>query len=257
MALKNLAKLINEASKVKPIQDQFLQDLTVTIEKADESHTPSKTYKPSSLGGCMRNLYFQVTGATPDDEDRSYTNIGQTASGTDRHVTIQTAISKMQAMGFDCEWINVAEFLKTHPVDGTIVERQSGMETKCRNTILNINFLCDGLIKYKGKYYIVEIKTESFYKWQGQVQPYDDHITQASSYSVCLGVDNIIFIYENRDSCDLKTFLVHVTDEMKEERVVGKINTCDEYVAKGEVPPKSTIKKDCTYCRYKKECNKW
>ena len=117
--------------------------------------------------------------------------------------------------------------------------------------------MCDGIVKYRGKYYIIEIKTESFYKWQGQVQPFEDHKVQAAAYSTCLNINSIIFLYENRDICDLKVFQFDVTEQMKEDLVVSKIETCNSYVNGGGIPPKSENKKDCTYCNYKTECGKW
>ena len=42
---------------------------------------------------------------------------------------------------------------------------QSGMECKLYHKKLNMSFMCDGIIKYKSKYFIFEFKTETANKW--------------------------------------------------------------------------------------------
>src|SRR5690606_11740101 len=138
MSLKNLAKLINQTTQEKTVEQEFLFQLNEAISRLDgeNSRPPSKSYKPSSLGGCMRNMYFQVIGAPLDPAgttDASF--VGICESGTDRHERIQTAITNMQRLGYDCEWIDVEEYLKVRPQTGTEVVSKQGMETKLKNTV--------------------------------------------------------------------------------------------------------------------------
>jgi len=254
-ALKNIHRLIEAAQKELPVEQEFLSDLKAAIERSEESRLPSRTYKPSSLI-CLRNMYFQVIGQQPDEEKADSCLIGICQTGSARHEHLQQAIASMKKLGIDCEYIDVEKFVNSRKPKGTKVVQKQGMETKCYNEILNMSFLCDGIIRYKGRYYILEIKTESLYKWQTRNAPADDHITQASCYSVCLGLDDVIFLYENRDNCDKKCYLVHVTDSMKEERVVGKIAECDSYVQKLIPPPMTENKRACNYCGYKSACRK-
>lgn len=243
-------------TKVKPIEQEFLQDLTHAIERLDKPRKPSTKYKPSSLGGCMRNMFFMVTGVEPTVEKRTYTNIGITETGTDRHEHLQKALSKMQKLGYDCEWISVSDYIKKVEPAGTKVTKDMGYETKCYNSILDMNFLADGVVKYKGVYYLIEIKTETLFKWQGQTQPYQKHIKQASAYGLCLGIDKVFFIYENRDNSDKKVFKLDITTAMKEE-VIAEVEECNGFVERQEVPPKDTAGNNCTYCKYKAECKRW
>lgn len=259
MSLKNLAKLIHETTKEKTVEQDFLFQLNEAISRLDAEHSrpPSKTYKPSSLGGCMRNMYYQVVGAEQDPSQmRDASAVGITESGTDRHERIQKAIANMQRLGYDCEWIDVEEYLKSRPQPGTVVVSKQGMETKLRNTILNLSFLCDGVIKFNGHYYIIEIKTEASFKWNGRTDVVEKHKAQACAYSVALGIDSIIFIYENRDFCSKKTFLYEVTEKDKEDKVLHTIATCDSYIERNLIPPKTTVQSECKYCSYKKLCAK-
>ena len=117
--------------------------------------------------------------------------------------------------------------------------------------------MCDGLLKYRGKYYILEIKTESTFKWQNRTDVDDGHKDQATTYSMLLQVPNVIFLYENRDVCKLKAFMFNVTAEMKES-LISYIEECDGYVSRQIAPPKSDSvpKKTCGYCMYKTQCRK-
>lgn len=257
MALKNLGKLVKNITENKPVHEQFLYELNDTIARLQEPHKPSKSYKPSSLGGCKRNVYFQIQGVEQDKQKVDSNLAGICEAGSDRHEKIQTWVSKMSEAGYDCEWIDVEKYLKAFPVTGTSVVKKSGMETKCYNSILNMSFLCDGIIKYLGNYYILEIKTEASFKWNGQTKPFEKHIVQATCYSCCLGIDDIIFVYENRDVCSKKAFLTHVTNEMKESLVISEINEIDEYVNTNTVPPKTDHINECKYCNYKETCKRY
>lgn len=258
MSLKNLAKLIAESNREKTPEQEFLFLLNEATVRLEKRRQPSKTFKPSSLGGCLRRVYFEVTGAEIDDNQQVDPNlVGIAQSGTDRHERIQKTIAQMKDLGYDVEWIDVEEYLKRRPQPGTEVVEKKGMETKLRNTILNLSFMCDGIIKFKGKYYVLEIKTEVSFKWNGRVQVEDKHKTQATCYSVALGIDDILFIYENRDFCSKKTFHVQITNQDKEERVIHRIETVNAHIEDGTVPDKTTTQSECKYCPFTNVCKKY
>lgn len=256
--LRNIHRLINEAKNQVPVHESFLADLKVAIERRDSANrrVPSQSYKPSSMK-CIRNMYFQIVGAEQDTESTNYCLVGICESGTDRHERIQDAVCHMKEFGIDCEYIDVATYVTENNLTDLEIVSKNGFETKLFNKAYNISFMCDGIIKYKGEYYILEIKTESLYKWQSRSDVADEHISQGTAYSVSFGIDKVIFVYENRDNCDKKSFLLTVTSNMKME-LVGKIELCDSYVRDLQVPPKpqDLPKKVCTYCSYKTECKK-
>lgn len=250
--LNGIAKLIRASRSTSP-ETVFLNELIRTIEVCDEQRVPSQTYKPSSVGGCLRNMYYQITGAEIDGTSAEYGLIGICESGTDRHEKLQTYVTRMNEKGFDWHWVDVAKYVQQFQPPGTKVIAQSGMETKCYNEIFNMSFLCDGVIKNKDEYYVLEIKTESGYKFNNHDAPYKEHIYQATCYSMAFGINKVIFLYENRDNCSKKAYLIEVTPEMKEE-VADKIFTCDDHVATKTPPPKTTNSKHCQYCNYRKKC---
>lgn len=254
-SLKNIVRLINAETQEMPVEQSFLADLKRSIEMTanNGSDKPSQTYKPSSMN-CIRSMYYQVTGANIDVGDASYINIGICNSGSDIHVRIQKAVEDMKNNGIDCEYVDVAEFIKNRHIKNIKVIEKSGMETKLWNKSLNMHFMCDGLIRYKGVYYILELKTETVRKWQTRSAVNPDHYNQGISYALSLGIDDVLFVYISRDNLDMKSFMFHVTDEMK-EALVGRISECDNYVSKKVAPPKPEDAK-CMYCIYQTVCGK-
>lgn len=254
-SMKNVFKLIDIANNELPIEKQFLNDLTASIEKSIEAHKPSQTYKPSSMN-CERQMVYQILGVMPENSGTSYQLEGICESGTDRHVRIQKAIEKMKSvLNIDCEYIDVAEFVKLRNLTDLDIVSKNGMETKLYHKKLNMSFMCDGIIKYKSKYFIFEFKTESSNKFYKRTDVDESHYNQATAYSLSFGIDDVLFVYENRDTLDKKSYIRHVTNDMKQD-LIGKITYCDEYVKKLKAPPRpqNVLKKTCSYCNYKKQC---
>lgn len=257
-SLKNVCRLIETAKETLAPEQNFLNDLKRSIElSADkDKRVPSKTYKPSGMN-CIRASYYQIMGAESDESSSNYSMIGICNSGTDIHVRIQTAVEQMKDNSMDCEYIDVAEFVKQRNLDYLDIVSKSGMETKLYHNKYNMSFMCDGIIRYKGRYYILELKTESSYKFTNRKDVDPSHYNQATAYSLAFGLNQVLFVYINRDVLDMKAFMFNVTDEMK-QNLIGYIEECDYYVKRMITPPKSdnVSKKSCTYCAYKTQCRK-
>lgn len=257
-SLKNVCRLIEVAKETLPPEQDFLQDLKRSIEiTADkDQRLPSKTYKPSSMN-CIRQSYYQLVGVQPDESGSSYSGVGICNSGTDIHIRIQTAVEQMKENGMDCEYIDVAEFVKQRQLDYLNIVSRNGMETKLYHKKLNMSFMCDGIIRYKGHYYILELKTESSFKFINRKDVDISHYHQGTAYSLAFNIPEVLFVYINRDVLDMKAFMFVPTDEMKQE-LIGYIEECDGYVARHIAPPKpdGVSKKSCSYCSYKTQCKK-
>lgn len=258
IGMRNISRLIDRAKDELPIEEAFLGDLKRSIEKEDqqERRKPSQFYKPSSMN-CLRNMYYQRTGKEPDESAASYIGIGICNAGTDIHVRVQRAVHHMKRMGFDCVYLDVGKYIQKHAIPDVQVVQQSGFETKLRHEKLALSFMCDGIIKYLGKYYILELKSESSYKWsqRGGVDP--SHYHQATAYSISLGLDKVIFVYINRDTLDMKAYMFEPTPDMKQD-LIGMIENCEGYVKRMIAPPRpvDVDRKTCEYCNYKSSCRK-
>lgn len=244
-----LSKMVANAKKNCVAQD-FLDELNYCIELENKStYIPSKSFKPSGISGCKRALYYELKGVQPDEDQKTTELTGICESGTDRHESIQSYVMRMQENGLNCEWLDVGEYVRKNNIDAEVVS-QNGNETKLFSKKYNMRFLCDGLIRYKGELYILEIKTEASNKFMQHDRPWPDHIQQATCYSMVLEVPKVIFLYENRDICSKKAFLVEVTDLMI-KRVEGIINEVNRFVSNNELPPKEN---KCKYCKYRTQC---
>lgn len=263
-SMKNICRLISQTEKELPAESGFLNELKRSIEFDDERERkePSKTYKPSGMN-CIRQSYYQITGVKEDPQHSNYIGVGICNSGTDIHERIQKAVAGMKKNGFDCEYVDVAVFIneRKEQLSHLEVKERKGMEVKLYHKVLNMSFMCDGIIKYKNHYYILELKTETSNKWfhRGGVDPY--HYNQAIAYSMAFGLDEVIFVYISRDTLDMKSYMFEVTDNMKQE-LLGYIQECDEYIEKKKCPPKYKVmnnnldKKTCSYCHYQQQCRK-
>ena len=237
-SLSNVCRLLNEATKTVPVEQSFVADLKRSIELEDEKNKrkPSQTYKPSSMN-CIRNMYYHITGKEHEESVNTATGIAICECGSDRHERIQKAVDKMKDNGMDCVYIDVADFVTSRGLTDEIdiVDKQ-GLETKL-------------------------FHKEALHKWQPRTKVDTYHYAQGTAYSVAFGIDEVIFLYFNRDSCDMKAFMLNVTAEMKQD-LIGKILECDTYVKEHKLPPKPNldenpnIKKSCAYCAYSKYCSR-
>lgn len=256
-SLKSVIRLIDDANKRKAPEEAFLADLERSIELTAEleRRKPSQTYKPSSMN-CIRSMYYQRVGIEPTETMNTYSSIGIMNSGSDIHVRLQKAIECMKYHGIDCEYVDVEEFIKKRKLKNLEVKSKQGMETKLFHTKLNMSFLTDGIVKYRGKYYIFEAKTETANKFFKRDGVDEKHKHQATAYSIAFDLDDVIFVYVDRDMLNMKSFMFHVTSDMK-HNIIGLIDECEQHVKKLKVPAKPDIdKRVCGWCAYQKQCKK-
>lgn len=274
--LFSVSNLVKEQEAKKNIASLFLNRIEEAYVKLEPEYKPSVYYKPSSLV-CMRQMFFTRKGIPPEEDNKDASGIGILESGTDRHDRIQHVLDAMKDLGMEFEYIDVETYVKENNLADIEIIEKKGMETKCFNKRFNISFLTDGIIKYipENKYFIFEFKTEISQKFQSRTHEEPTHRIQAATYSLNFGINDVLFVYEDRNFCNHKAFLYHVTEEDKKEKVVDKILTCEEHLKNNTVPPKVTNKdidpnyiggkdrvvgpsaKICQYCKYKKECSKY
>jgi CRISPR/Cas system-associated exonuclease Cas4 (RecB family) len=262
MGLKDLAKKIVLSQSEKTLGQEFEMYYYKTVLLQHPPREPKvDMFSPSSLNKCSREIYYMINGikpepnlSTPEHLLGSWAAI--TDAGTDRHERIQTTLTEMKKTGLDIEWIDVEEYVKEHKPVGTSVIEKSGMETKLFSELLSARFLCDGIVKLKGKFYIIEIKTMNSRKYaiaENKNSMLPEHLMQAAAYSTALGIDDVLYIYENRENNQIRVYERHVREEHK-KAVLNKIFAIQSYKEKGAVPPKCTDDKRCMYCSYKQRC---
>lgn len=257
MGLSSLIKVAQGKNAVNvSFEDAFLKEYEAAVVKCEEEvkqPIPRDYFRPSSMYGCERMLYFMRSGEEQDKEDNDTNLMEICHSGTDRHLRIQHIVEAMEGV----KPLDLEEVVKEAQARGIntefIVWNEDHTEARCKNDDLSIWFQPDGVLNFMGKDVILEIKTESTYQHSKRYEPKMDHKYQATCYGLGLGIDYILFFYEDRNFCSKKPYLWKITDEMKEE-VRGKIQRVNNYIAHREAPP---VNKDkCTYCRYKEACKR-
>jgi CRISPR/Cas system-associated exonuclease Cas4 (RecB family) len=257
MGLKSLLKVAQgKNAESVSFEDNFLKKYEEAVrrkELAERQIAPSDYIRPSSMYGCERMIFFQrVHSGSLNGEQDDVPLIEICQSGTDRHLDIQHIVEMIE--GVEC--LDLEEVVKEANQKGIKTEfvgwNEDHTEARCKNDELSIFFQPDGVIRFMGKEVILEVKTESTYQFSNRYEPKEDHKWQATSYGLGLGIDHVLFLYEDRNFCRKKAYLWKITDEMK-ERVKAKIHTVNTAVKTGIPPEKNEDK--CTYCKYKNECS--
>lgn len=239
---------IEKLKNTLDIADNFNNDLIRAIEQSIPKYTMKPNYKPSSLD-CIRKMWFIMKSVNAESNE-SYQSVGILQSGSDRHLRLQ----KIICSNTFCKKIDIPKFIKDNKLN-LQVKRLTEYEVNLYSPEYRVSFMLDGLIEYKDKIYILEIKTESNNKFYQHSKVREEHINQISTYSLLMKVPNILFIYENRDTLQLKSYLTTITNKQT-EKIEKLIRSCDEYVEKDVIPPKSLIDSNvkCEYCNYISHC---
>ncbi|MEM4641152.1 MAG: CRISPR-associated protein Cas4 [Candidatus Pacearchaeota archaeon] len=114
----------------------------------------------------------------------------------------------------------------------------------------------DAIINIKGEPYVVEIKSVNAARFKKE-SPDEDHVKQLQLYLYFFKIKKGILIYENKDTQELKEFLINY-DENIVKKIFSEFNKLKEFVDKNIVPeiPKDLEDWRCDYCPYIEECEK-
>lgn len=261
----NLAELIQQHSKEDfSFEGKFLKQYNKALLTCREEQEYPRTYtRPSSLGKCSRNIYYERTHADKDAKHYGnpwlYNQVGILESGTDRHTRIQFVLKRMEEMGF-IKNIDIPEAIELANSKGINTRFHSWNEEKtearCVNDDLGIYFQPDGLVEMDGITAIFEIKTTSCKKiaeLRKTKTPFYTHIRQATAYAMGLGVDYVLFFYEDRDFTQHVPILYKI-DELDRYYIKTKLEHIDHHVECNTVPPAEKSTDNCKFCEYKELC---
>ena len=272
--------------------EAFTKQLQDTM-KLENPNRPTKPgfVRPSSLTECLRKLVFEYQA---EPEETGYDGTPRIAeSGTDAHKRIQGYIMAMKEHDYDVEYMDVKKYLDLFPnpdleiIDETAnhevisvdvkkdiivyrdgdkektkllswyLDRYNGTETLVLNKRTRSRFKADGIVKFKGQYYVLEIKTENSKKYATHVktlEPHEKHKLQGTFYGISFGIDDVMFLYENRDTCAMFVTVFHIDKQMK-SKVSRLITDTHLYGDNKWVAPRTISKDECRYCPYKTRCD--
>ena len=229
----------------------FVQDKIIK-EKSEPS---SKTFAPSSFR-CERKSWFRLRGVQPDVLKSPDVGLEYKAEvGTARHLVIQSNLRDM--LGDD--WVPVSEYLQSNPIpyEYELEVADSGLETKVAIMNPPIHFACDGILRIDGKIYLLEIKTCERSSFDELTDPKPGHLDQIKCYCALLGIQDIIFIYEDRLYGDMKFYEYHVS--LSDMQAVIKKMEYIMQMADANLAPDRLDRSDymCSNCEYKSKCTEW
>ena len=177
--------------------------------KADAEEPSHQTFSGSSFR-CNRRSWFRLRGTVPDSVSVPDRVLNFSAEiGTACHRIIQTNLKNM----LEDDWLSVKDYLANNvSYDYEITEDVDSLESQVHIFDPPIMFAVDGLIRWKDKIYLLEIKTSEFASWNDLTDPKPQHIDQIKCYASLLNIHNVLFLYQDRQYGDFKCFEIQVSD---------------------------------------------
>jgi len=110
-----------------------------------------------------------------------------------------------------------------------------------------INGKADGLFKFEvfGAKTVLEIKSMNSFMYSKAIfRPFKKHEAQASLYAKELGATMVLYLYINKDTSEMKEFLMPLHEEMLGQQYT-KIDKVVEHVKAKTLPPRTCADKVC------------
>ena len=232
------------------IEDEIVQ------KNAEPKH---RTFAPSQMR-CDRVSWFRLRGTAPDrikSPDRTLNFTAQV--GTACHEAIQKRLST----SLDHDWISVQEwidmnpeFFKDYDMDVTVKGYESQIDLR---SPYPVRFACDGIFRFEDKIRLLEIKTAEFSSLNDLTSPKEKHLDQIKCYATLLGIEDVIFLYQDRQYGELKCFEVTVS-KIEQDEVRKKMDNV-MHLAEVNIAPEGLPigDPDCTQnmCLYYNVCKQW
>lgn len=242
------------------VSSDFLDLYASILDKQIQEHNsrPShQTFSGSSFR-CDRLSWFRLRGTQPDTIKNPDKQLNFTAQiGTACHRIIQSNLKS--ALGDD--WIDVGEYINSieFPYEYEINTDESGFESQITIVDPPVRFSCDGVIRWRDKLYLLEIKTSEFSSWSDMTDPKAEHVDQVKCYATLLHLHDVIFLYQDRQYGDFKCYEVHVTDDDMTQ-IKDRMKYVLDMVRKNLAPdplPKGDKWCSESMCPYHKKCKEY
>lgn len=246
-------------------ESEDFQNLFTKTEYVNEGKIDSKNITPSKLY-CQVYEALKLLGTPKMGENQSFESIGYKESGKSRHQAIQKFLMENP----EVVWYDPAKYIEENNLPFEVkpnqevlwlLDKYPTMELKEAQDLLGdyevnlhhktqpLSFQLDGLIKYRGEFYIIEIKTIG--KKDFTQIPLDKHQWQGKSYSFLLKIPKVIWIYECRDDFKIKT-AIQLFREGDWAEVRNRLNTI--IINKDSPINLERNFSKCKYCLYRNTC---
>lgn len=232
--------------------------------RADAECKSSQTVAPSSFR-CARKTWFRLRGTQPDSNRPVDRTLSFTAMlGTACHEDLQGRLIRLSKMlesagrSDEFHWVDVEDYLAENPIPYEYQIRRNGYETQIEITSpFPVKLACDGIVKIRGVYYLLEIKSSENSSFSKLTAPKEHHIDQIHIYCALLRLHNTLVIYVDRQYGELKMYTKPVPQYV-ESQVTKKIDTIIESTRTNIAPPAlPKTDKFCLGCNYAQSCAQW
>lgn len=152
---------------------------------ADQNRSKEFIHASEILNACPRKLFYDLTGMEYSNPEAG------------------TPSAQLQFIFDFGTWIH--SYIQLNLAKAGILE---DMEVSVFDPLNKIGGRADGIVKVLERR-VLEIKSCNSRKFASlKVAPDSDHVTQASIYAKQLGLEELHFLYINKDTCDVKEFVV-------------------------------------------------
>ena len=244
------------------VSSDFLDMYNNLVESEIVANQTSKrhnTFAPSQMR-CDRVSWFRLRGVEPDKVVNPDRTLNFTAQlGTACHEAIQKRL--INSLGTD--WISVQSWVDDNPemfMNYDMDIHQKGYESSIEmRSPYPVRFACDGIVRFQGKIYLLEIKTAESSSVSDLISPKSKHLDQVTCYSALLHIPNVLFLYQDRQYGSLKCFEVTFSAEDHNAirtRMDKVIEAVESNIAPDGLPVGDP---DCTpsMCQFYKKCKEW
>lgn len=251
----NLARLakFNSANSCEFLD---MYDTFVNAKILEKAAKPSsKTFAPSSIR-CKRRSWFRLRGVEPDVPKVADATLNFTADiGTACHEIIQTNLRECLGDG----WVSVEEYLTKFPIPYEYKLTSSGLETQVELVSPPMRFACDGILHWKGRYWLLEIKTSDYSSFDELTGPKPQHVDQIQCYATLLHLHDVLVLYQDRQYGGLKCYQLTVSDDVMDQVKQDLLYVMD--MVEANLAPERLPQGDAwcspSQCRYFKKCKEW
>ena len=245
-----LAQFNSDASctLIQILQNAVKQDIQKQIARPK-----SKTFAPSGIR-CKRKSWFRLRGAEPGKLPEPDTVMDFTAAiGTAIHKYVQSKLSKV----LGAEWVEVEDYLREFPIPYKYSLTKTEYETQVEIADPPIRFACDGIIKIRGIYYLLEIKSSDYESWRNLSGPKEHHLDQIENYSTILNIPHVLTLYVDRLYGGMKAYEYTVSEDIMSSAKQSMIYV--QQMAAACIAPERLPAGDymCSNCEYKLKCKEW
>ena len=221
--IKNVTRILSEESFNR---DDFFSEINTlySLVMAPDKRATGVFHPSQLLDGCLRQMVYDINGTIPSDKVSRHVGAALQRTfdvGTWYHIYMQCILYKIGYLAqAEVPVVNKEKFL---------------------------NGKADGLFKEEvfGEKVVLEIKTMNNWNYTKAVfRPFKKHEFQASLYARELGAKKVLYLYINKDTSEIKDFLMPINEEQL-EIADKKMNAAIKHAKDGTLPSRSCEGKFC------------